>query len=257
MPLTIWIGLGITFVMFAIAGRRFFWLFRLITAGQPAPGRFKDLPTRIKAELVEVGGQKKLLQWSVPGVAHAFTFWGFTILFLTIIEAYGVLFQRDFHIPGIGTWSFIGFLEDFFAVAVLVSLAVFVGIRVKNSPKREGKRSRFFGSHTGAAWLGRENLWLRTATALNWSIWLLLPLGLLAGIFTGLLTQAGLPFAPAFDAMLCLIGLYFFWYHWFTVRAGLQTSFLRAILIVLGINLVIGLLTVAPDLLDYAFGGHS
>ena len=153
MPLTIWIGLGITFVMFAIAGRRFFWLFRLITAGQPAPGRFKDLPTRIKAELVEVGGQKKLLQWSVPGVAHAFTFWGFTILFLTIIEAYGVLFQRDFHIPGIGTWSFIGFLEDFFAVAVLVSLAVFVGIRVKNSPKREGKRSRFFGSHTGAAWL--------------------------------------------------------------------------------------------------------
>jgi hypothetical protein len=113
------------------------------------------------------------------------------------------------------------------------------------------------GTHTGAAWLGRENLWLRTATALNWSIWLLLPLGLLAGIFTGLLTQAGLPFAPAFDAMLCLIGLYFFWYHWFTVRAGLQTSFLRAILIVLGINLIIGLLTVAPDLLDYAFGGHS
>ncbi|MGO9028938.1 MAG: (Fe-S)-binding protein [Acidimicrobiales bacterium] len=153
MPLTIGIGLGITVVMFAIAGRRFYWLFELIGAGQPAPGRFKDVPARVKAEVVEVAGQRKLLKWTVPGLAHFFTMWGFTILLLTIIEAYGDLFQRSFHIPGIGTWSWIGFLEDFFAVAVLVSLAVFVGIRVKNSPKREGRLSRFFGSHTRAAWM--------------------------------------------------------------------------------------------------------
>ncbi len=68
MPLRLALGLGITAVMFAIAGRRFFWLYRLISAGQPAvPTRFKDVPKRIKAELVEVGGQKKLLQWTVPG----------------------------------------------------------------------------------------------------------------------------------------------------------------------------------------------
>src|SRR5450759_1783149 len=133
--------------MFVIAGRRFFWLFKLISAGEPA------VPSRFKAELVEVGGQKKLLQWTVPGMAHAFTFWGFAILFLTIIEAYGCLFQRDFHIPLIGQTAVIGFLEDFFAVAVVVSLLVFVAIRVKHSPKRENRRSRFFGSHTGAAWL--------------------------------------------------------------------------------------------------------
>ena len=124
MPLRLALGLGITAVMFAIAGRRFFWLYRLISAGEPAvPSRFTDVPKRVKAELVEVGGQKKLLQWTVPGVAHAFTFWGFTILFLTIIEAFGCLFQRDFHIPLIGHTAVIGFLEDFFAVAVIVSLA--------------------------------------------------------------------------------------------------------------------------------------
>src|SRR5271163_3013170 len=140
--------------MFAIAGRRFFWLYKLISAGQPAvPNRFRDVPKRVEAELVEVGGQKKLLKWTVPGLAHAFTFWGFTVLLLTILEAYGCLFQRDFHIPLIGHTAVIGFVEDFFAVAVLVSLCVFVGIRVKNSPKRENRRSRFFGSHTGAAWL--------------------------------------------------------------------------------------------------------
>ena len=38
-------------------------------------------------------------------------------------------------------------------MAVLVSLCVFAAIRIKNSPAREERRSRFFGSHTGAAWI--------------------------------------------------------------------------------------------------------
>jgi Fe-S oxidoreductase len=153
VPVRLAIGLGVTAIMFAIAGRRMFWLYRLISVGQPAPDRFKNIPKRVKAELVEVGGQKKLLQWTVPGIAHAMTFWGFTILLFTILEAYGALFQRDFHVPLIGHTAALGFLEDFFAVAVLLSLLVFTAIRIKNSPKRENRRSRFFGSHTTAAWL--------------------------------------------------------------------------------------------------------
>jgi len=79
--------------------------------------------------------------------------WGFTILLLTIIEAYGSLFQRNFHIPLIGTDNWLGFVEDFFATAVLVSLAVFTLIRIKNAPSRKDRSSRFYGSHLGAAWL--------------------------------------------------------------------------------------------------------
>jgi Fe-S oxidoreductase len=153
VPVRLAIGLGVTAIMFAIAGRRMFWLYRLISVGQPAPDRFKNIPKRVKAELVEVGGQKKLLQWTVPGIAHAMTFWGFTLLLFTILEAYGCLFQRDFHVPLIGQTAALGFLEDFFAVAVLLALLVFTAIRIKNSPKRENRRSRFFGSHTTAAWL--------------------------------------------------------------------------------------------------------
>ena len=153
MPVRLAIGLGVTAIMFAIAGRRMFWLYRLISVGQPAPDRFKNIPKRLKAELVEVVGQKKLLQWTVPGIAHAMTFWGFTLLLFTILEAYGCLFQRNFHVPLIGHTAALGFLEDFFAVAVLLALIVFTAIRIKNSPKRENRRSRFFGSHTTAAWL--------------------------------------------------------------------------------------------------------
>ena len=154
MAIRLVLGLGITAVMLAIAGRRFYWLGSLIASGQPAvPNRARDIPARIKAELVEVAGQKKLLQWTVPGMAHFFTMWGFTILILTIIEAFGDLFARSFAIPLIGNTAVIGFIEDFFAVAVLLSIATFIVIRVKHSPKRENRRSRFFGSHTGAAWL--------------------------------------------------------------------------------------------------------
>ena len=43
----------------------------------------------MKAQVVEVFGQKRLLKWSVPGVAHFITFWAFVILFATIVEAVG------------------------------------------------------------------------------------------------------------------------------------------------------------------------
>ena len=153
MPVRIVIGLGATVVAFALAGNRFFYLFRLIRKGKADPRRFSDAPERVEAELVEVGGQRKLLRWTVPGLAHAFTFWGFTILLFTIVEAYGALFDTDFFVPLIGRGRALGFIEDFFAVAVLVALGVFAVIRLRNSPDRLDRKSRFYGSHTGAAWI--------------------------------------------------------------------------------------------------------
>ena len=38
-------------------------------------------------------------------------------------------------------------------MAVLAGLITFAVIRLRSDPHREGRRSRFFGSHTGAAWL--------------------------------------------------------------------------------------------------------
>ena len=153
MPVRIVLGLAVTAIAFAIAGRRFAYLFRLIGTGRPDPARFRDIPASVQAELVEVGGQKKLFKRTIPGLAHAFTFWGFTILLLTILEAYGDLFQKKFHIPLIGTSPVLGAIEDVFAVAVLLALTVFAIIRVRTSPKRLERKSRFYGSHLDAAWI--------------------------------------------------------------------------------------------------------
>jgi len=93
------LGLVMSAIAFSIAGYRALWLVRLARQGQPAPGRVDQVPERLKAELTEVIGQRKLLKWTGPGLAHAFTFWGFVILNLTIVEAYGSLFKQDFAFP--------------------------------------------------------------------------------------------------------------------------------------------------------------
>jgi len=151
------VGLLLTFAALAIAGRRVWWLKRLAFSGQPAPERVafaRTHPgTEVETQLTEVVGQRKLLKWTVPGAAHAATFWGFIVLLLTIIEAYGDLFSRTFAIPGIGHWAFIAFIEDLFAVGVLAGIIVFTVIRIRDNPDKEGRKSRFFGSHTRAAWV--------------------------------------------------------------------------------------------------------
>ncbi len=157
MVLRMVVGLVLTAVALAVAGRRVWWLKRLAFSGQPAPERLeyaRQHPGReVETQLTEVVGQRKLLKWSIPGAAHAATFWGFIVLFLTIIEAYGALFSRTFSIPGIGQWAAVGFIEDLFATGVLAGIITFTVIRVRSNPHKEGRRSRFFGSHTRAAWV--------------------------------------------------------------------------------------------------------
>ena len=147
------IGFALTAVAIALAGRRAWWLWRLVTVGKPAPDRFTDLGPRLWAELTDVFGQRKLLKRPIPGLAHFSVFWGFVILFLTIIEAYGLLFSKTWAIPGIGHSAWLGFLEDFMAVAVLVGIATFAIIRLRQSPERLDRSSRFYRSHSDQAWL--------------------------------------------------------------------------------------------------------
>ena len=157
MALVLILGLGMTAVALAIAGQRVLWLYRLITSGQSAPDRVENLTKRLgettKTQLVEVLGQKKLLKWSIPGTAHFFVFWAFLILASVYLEAYGALFDSDFHIPLIGTWPVLGFAQDFIALMAFFGIVAFAIIRLTNSPERLGRKSRFKGSHLGGAWL--------------------------------------------------------------------------------------------------------
>jgi Fe-S oxidoreductase len=150
------VGLLMTAVVAAFALKRVVWLFNLVRAGQPVGeenGRTDHLADRIGTQIKEVFGQTRMLRWSIPGLAHFFTMWGFFILITVYIEAYGVLFDPDFHIPVVGRWSVLGFLQDFIALSVLAGIITFAIIRLRTEPKEHGRSSRFYGSHTGGAWL--------------------------------------------------------------------------------------------------------
>src|SRR6201985_3074077 len=147
------VGLGMTAVVVVLALNRVGWLYRLVMSGQPASGRTNDVGTRIWTQIAEVFGQRRLLKWSIPGLAHFFTMWGFFILITVYIEAYGTLFVPNFHIPIVGRWDALGFLQDFIALAVLAGITTFAVIRLRSEPKEYGRSSRFYGSHTGGAWL--------------------------------------------------------------------------------------------------------
>ena len=153
------IGLLGTIVALAITGRRVRYLFRLITSGQPAPDRVagvtKRLGRAVATQVTEVFGQKKLLKWSIPGAAHFFVFWAFLILGTVYLEAYGILLSRnpEWSIPVVGHWDLLGFAQDFIAIMALVGIVTFAAIRLRETPEKLGRKSRFSGSHLGGAWL--------------------------------------------------------------------------------------------------------
>ncbi|WAX55396.1 heterodisulfide reductase-related iron-sulfur binding cluster [Jatrophihabitans cynanchi] len=163
--LRIVLGIAMLVVTLAVAGRRILWLTKLIRSGKADKTRTREPRPRAENAGEEVLGQRKLLKWSGAGLAHFFTFWGFNILGITIVEAYGALVvSRDFAFPFFGHARWLGFLEDLFAAAVLVAIIWFSINRLRNGPERKKRSSRFYGSHNGPAWFVLFMIFLVVAT---------------------------------------------------------------------------------------------
>ena len=128
----------------ALFGRRALLLYRLIRMGKPA-ARFGDVPARAKAEAVVVVGQSKLLQRLLPGLMHAAIFWGFLILFPTILIAMIGAVDPHATLPWLGAQGWYALLVDVFALLVLLGVITAFVIRKVQRPKR------FVGSHIGEA----------------------------------------------------------------------------------------------------------
>jgi Fe-S oxidoreductase len=113
---------------------------RLVRLGKPAP-RFGDIPTRAKYEAAVVLGQRKLLQRLVPGLIHTAIFWGFLVLFPTIVMAMIGAVDKHATLPWLGHQGWFALMVDVFAVLVLAGVIGAAIIRKVQRPKR------FEGSH--------------------------------------------------------------------------------------------------------------
>ncbi len=128
----------------AIFGRRVLRLYRLVRSGKPA-SRFDNVPARLSAEATVVVGQSKLLQRLLPGLMHAAIFWGFLVLFPTILIAMIGAVDPHATLPWLGAQGWYAFLVDVFALLVLVGVVTAFVIRKVQRP------ARFKGSHLGEA----------------------------------------------------------------------------------------------------------
>ena len=90
-------------------------------------------------------GQRKLLQRIVPGLIHAFIFWGFIVLGPTIVIAMIGVVSKHATFPWLGHQGWYAFMVDLFAVLVLVGVVSALWIRKVQRP------ARFQGSHLGEA----------------------------------------------------------------------------------------------------------
>ncbi len=128
----------------ALFARRALFLYRLVRSGKPA-ARFDDVPARVGAEVTVVIGQSKLLQRLLPGLMHAAIFWGFLILFPTIVIAMIGAVDPHSTLPWLGAQGWYALLVDVFALLVLIGVVTAFVIRKVVRPKR------FAGSHLGEA----------------------------------------------------------------------------------------------------------
>jgi Fe-S oxidoreductase len=126
------------------AGRRVVFLHGLVARAVPND-RPPDRPRQARAELEIVLGQKKLLQRLVPGLMHAFIFWGFVVLLPTILMAMISAVDGRAELPWLGRQEWFGWLTDVFCVLVLAGVTTAVVIRKVLRPER------FHGSHLGEA----------------------------------------------------------------------------------------------------------
>jgi Fe-S oxidoreductase len=134
---------------------------RVVRAGRPLD-RTDDIAGRVKNEATIVLGQRKLLQRLVPGVMHALIFWGFLVLFPTIVMAAIGAVDRGSTLPWLGAQGWFMALVDVFILAVLTGIATAVWIRKVVRPRR------FDGSHLGEADLILTMIGLVVLTLLGW-----------------------------------------------------------------------------------------
>ncbi len=126
------------------AWRRGVFLYGLVARAVPNDRR-QDPPRQARAELEIVLGQRKLLRRLVPGLMHAFIFWGFLVLLPKILMAMISAVDGRTELPWLGGQEWFGWLADVFCVLVLVGIGTAVVIRKVVRPER------FRGSHLGEA----------------------------------------------------------------------------------------------------------
>src|SRR3712207_1077936 len=136
----------VSVVLACRAGRA---MVRIIRTGQPASTRNGPVGPRLKTPAVESLGHTRMLKWSPIGAAHWFVFLGFYGLFLTLVEAFGEVWDPAFHLPLVGELGIWNLFADVIGTGTVLGILCLIYRRQKDHPRRQGRASRFAGTNEG------------------------------------------------------------------------------------------------------------
>ncbi|MBC9956581.1 (Fe-S)-binding protein [Yimella sp. cx-51] len=143
------LALAISIVGVALLVRASRQLIATFKVGQSAD-RGDNKGARTMTLLREVLGHTRMSRLPVVAIAHWFTMVSFGVLFLTLVNAYGQLFDPTFALPLIGHFFPYEWLTELLAWTGLFGISYLIWNRRKLHPGRsagpDGRKSRFFGS---------------------------------------------------------------------------------------------------------------
>ncbi len=151
------VSLVITVVAVALFVRAIRQIVAVIGLGTPI-ARTDQPAARSRTLAIETLGHTRMLQWTRVGIAHWFIMVGFGLLFLTLVTAYGQVFDPHFVLPVLGHFPPFEWVSELFAWLMIVAIVPLMVYRATRPTERvRGDRGRFFGS---AMWQGYFVEWV-------------------------------------------------------------------------------------------------
>ena len=128
---------------FTISGKRFLLLYKVMKAQKGKAPKFGDWAARIQTALVNVLGQKAVLQDRWIGLAHTAIFWGFLIISIGTVEQFymTLIDGASFEFIGQTAYSALIWSQDFFTAFVLFGVSYAAYRRFFLKPKHLGQSS--------------------------------------------------------------------------------------------------------------------
>lgn len=128
-----------------VFGYRCLQRFRHLRLGRAAEP-FGDWGERLKGLAVFVLAQSRVFRFPGTGTAHFFIFWGFVLLFPTILQAIIEGLFPGFALPVVASFGPLLLLQDFIIVAVILGVGYGLYYRVIVKPKRYEGSHQFEGN---------------------------------------------------------------------------------------------------------------
>ncbi len=146
------LSMAISLVAIALFVKAVRHIIDVVRLGQPAPHRSGDKGARWVMMVKETLGHTRMLQWTAVGVGHWFVFIGFGLLFFTLLNAYGQLFDAHFILPVIGHFFLFEWATELFAWAMTAAIRPFSATaRADPRSAREARRAGSSARRCGRA----------------------------------------------------------------------------------------------------------